>query len=113
MGRVLAQLSDGRPPVGLPGNPLAAVAALLALLGPLVDGVSGLVPAVPERAGLLGWGSTGVDRRAPWSPSRAAKTARSRRPGRRARRSCAGRDLGRRAPEAGQGTTTTDIRPAP
>lgn len=53
--QVLAVLPDGRPLVGLPGNPLAAVAALLTLLGPLLDGMSGLVPAVPERALLVGW----------------------------------------------------------
>lgn len=52
---VLAALPDGRPLVGLPGNPLAAVAALLGLLGPLLDGMTGLLPGEPERAGLVGW----------------------------------------------------------
>lgn len=53
--QVLARLSDGRPLVGLPGNPLAAVAALLGLLGPLLDGITGLVPGAAERAVLQGW----------------------------------------------------------
>lgn len=52
---VLAVLPDGRPLVGLPGNPLAAVAALLGLLGPLLDGMTGLVPPEPERSLLSGW----------------------------------------------------------
>jgi molybdopterin molybdotransferase len=34
---LLAALADGRPLVGLPGNPLAAVSALLTLLHPVVD----------------------------------------------------------------------------
>jgi len=52
---VLARLPDGRVLVGLPGNPLAAVAALLGLLGPLLAGMSGLVPPEPARATLGGW----------------------------------------------------------
>ncbi len=53
---VLAGLPDGRPLVGLPGNPLAAVAALLTMLRPLLDGMSGTaVVGVPERAVLRGW----------------------------------------------------------
>lgn len=40
--QVLAQLPDGRPVVGLPGNPLAAVVALFTLLEPLVRGMSGV-----------------------------------------------------------------------
>ncbi len=52
---VLARLPDGRPLVGLPGNPLAAVAALLTLLGPLLSGMTVTVDAVPARAPLVGW----------------------------------------------------------
>ena len=52
---VLAELPGGRPLVGLPGNPLAAVAALLGLLGPLLDGLGGRTAEEPERAGLVGW----------------------------------------------------------
>jgi molybdopterin molybdotransferase len=43
----LAVLPDGRPVVGLPGNPLAAVSALLTLLAPVVAGLHGL-PAPPS-----------------------------------------------------------------
>lgn len=53
--QVLASLPDGRPLVGLPGNPLAAVAALLGLLGPLLGGMTGLTATVAERAVLQGW----------------------------------------------------------
>jgi molybdopterin molybdotransferase len=52
---VLAVLPGHRPLVGLPGNPLAAVGALLVLLGPLLDGLTRAAPAEPERAGLEGW----------------------------------------------------------
>jgi molybdopterin molybdotransferase len=44
---LLARLADGRPLVGLPGNPLAAVSGLLTLLGPLLAAATGL--AVPGR----------------------------------------------------------------
>lgn len=40
--QVLAVLPDGRPVVGLPGNPLAAVSGVLTLLEPVVDGLLGL-----------------------------------------------------------------------
>jgi molybdopterin molybdotransferase len=53
--QVLAELPDGRPLVGLPGNPLAAVAALLLLLRPVLAGMSGLAETEPERALLVGW----------------------------------------------------------
>ena len=53
--QVLATLPDGRPLVGLPGNPLAAVAALLGLLHPLLDGMTGVVAGEAERAVLRGW----------------------------------------------------------
>ena len=52
---VLALLPGGRPLVGLPGNPLAAVAALLGLVGPLLEGLCGREAGVPERATLQGW----------------------------------------------------------
>jgi len=53
--QVLAVLPDGRPLVGLPGNPLAAVSALLMLLRPLLGGLSGALDDEPERAVLVGW----------------------------------------------------------
>ncbi|WP_340288298.1 molybdopterin molybdotransferase MoeA, partial [Aquipuribacter hungaricus] len=52
---LLASLPGGTPLVGLPGNPLAAVAALLGLLGPLLDGLSGLTPPVRAEAVLTDW----------------------------------------------------------
>lgn len=39
--QLLAKLPDGRPLVGLPGNPLAAVSALLTLLSPVVARLHG------------------------------------------------------------------------
>ncbi len=57
--QVLAELPDGRPLVGLPGNPLAAVAALLVLLHPLLEGMTGAAPVAPARALLLGWEQRG------------------------------------------------------
>jgi molybdopterin molybdotransferase len=39
--QLLARLADGRPLVGLPGNPLAAVSALVTLLHPVVDALHG------------------------------------------------------------------------
>ena len=50
--QLLALLPDGRPLVGLPGNPLAAVSGLLTLLGPLADARSGRVAPPPRRAPL-------------------------------------------------------------
>ncbi|HET9657885.1 MAG TPA: molybdopterin-binding protein, partial [Kineosporiaceae bacterium] len=50
--QLLARLADGRPLIGLPGNPLAAVSALLTLLHPVVDGLHGR-PATPPRTGVL------------------------------------------------------------
>jgi molybdopterin molybdotransferase len=38
---LLARLPDGRPLLGLPGNPLAAVAVLLSFLPPLIDAATG------------------------------------------------------------------------
>ncbi len=40
----LALLPDGRLLVGLPGNPLAAVAALVTLVGPVLAGLAGAAP---------------------------------------------------------------------
>jgi molybdopterin molybdotransferase len=45
--QVLAVLPDGRPVVGLPGNPLAAVSGVLTLLEPVVAGLLGLPPREP------------------------------------------------------------------
>lgn len=50
--QLLAVLADGRPLVGLPGNPLAAVSGLLTLLDPLVRALRGL-PAVAPVTGTL------------------------------------------------------------
>jgi molybdopterin molybdotransferase len=50
--QVLAVLPDGRPVVGLPGNPLAAVSGVLTLLEPVVDGLLGLPPREPGRVVL-------------------------------------------------------------
>jgi molybdopterin molybdotransferase len=50
--QVLALLPDGRPLVGLPGNPLAAVSGLLTLFGPLVTTLAGATSA-PRRTGRL------------------------------------------------------------
>lgn len=49
---LLAALPGGRWLVGLPGNPLAACAALLTLVAPLVDGLHGLGPAARVTATL-------------------------------------------------------------
>ncbi|MBK7622757.1 MAG: molybdopterin molybdenumtransferase MoeA [Kineosporiaceae bacterium] len=50
--QLLAVLADGRPLVGLPGNPLAAVSGLLTLFDPLVRTLRGQQPA-PVRRGVL------------------------------------------------------------
>jgi len=50
--QVLALLPDGRPLVGLPGNPLAAVSGLLTLFGPVAAALSGAPPG-PSRRGPL------------------------------------------------------------
>lgn len=51
--QALADLRDGRWLVGVPGNPYAALVALLTLLGPLLAGLTGrplpVLPAVPLR----------------------------------------------------------------
>jgi len=49
---LLAALPDGRWLVGLPGNPLAACAALLTLVGPLLDALHGFDPAPAVTATL-------------------------------------------------------------
>jgi molybdopterin molybdotransferase len=49
---LLARLDDGRPLVGLPGNPLAAVSALLTLLHPVVDALHA-APQPAPRFGVL------------------------------------------------------------
>jgi molybdopterin molybdotransferase len=41
---LMARLADGRPLVGLPGNPLAAVSGLLTLVAPAVRALAGLPP---------------------------------------------------------------------
>ncbi len=43
--QLLAVLADGRPLIGLPGNPLAAVSGLFTLFDPLVRALRGLPPA--------------------------------------------------------------------
>ena len=57
--QVLAVLPDGRPLVGLPGNPLAAVAALLVLLRPLLAGMTGATDEPAEHARLVGYSPRG------------------------------------------------------
>ncbi|GAA2752377.1 molybdopterin molybdotransferase MoeA [Amnibacterium kyonggiense] len=56
---LLARLPDGRPLLGLPGNPLAAVAVLLSFLPPLLDALTGstALEAVeaPVAVDLPGW----------------------------------------------------------
>jgi molybdopterin molybdotransferase len=59
--QVLAVLPDGRPVVGLPGNPLAAVSGVLTLLEPVVDGLLGLPPRVPGEVVLAEAVSAGGD----------------------------------------------------
>jgi molybdopterin molybdotransferase len=49
---VLARLADGRPLVGLPGNPLAAISGLVTLAAPLLQSMLGLPPAEPGTAAL-------------------------------------------------------------
>jgi len=49
---LLAVLADGRPLVGLPGNPLAAVSGLLTLLAPVVRALHGLPPERPRTVRL-------------------------------------------------------------
>jgi molybdopterin molybdotransferase len=51
--QLLALLPDGRPVVGLPGNPLAAVSGVLTLLEPVVAGLLGLPVREPARCALL------------------------------------------------------------
>ena len=55
---LMATLSDGRPLVGLPGNPLAAVSGLLTLVAPAVRALAGLSPA-PVRSAVLTAAVTG------------------------------------------------------
>jgi molybdopterin molybdotransferase len=50
--QLLAVRADGRPLVGLPGNPLAAATAVLTLVGPLVDALHG-APPPPRRTVTL------------------------------------------------------------
>ncbi|RVW04627.1 NTP transferase domain-containing protein [Rhodococcus spongiicola] len=46
--QVTALLADGRVVLGLPGNPLAAVATLLTMMPAIVDGLTARTPATPE-----------------------------------------------------------------
>ncbi|MEE2034189.1 NTP transferase domain-containing protein [Rhodococcus chondri] len=50
--QVAAVLPDGRAVLGLPGNPVAAVATLLVMLPAIIDGRTGRNPAPPLRAPL-------------------------------------------------------------
>jgi molybdopterin molybdotransferase len=56
---LLARLPDGRPLLGLPGNPLAAVAVLLSFLPPLIDASTGATAleavTAPAAVELPGW----------------------------------------------------------
>ncbi|MEV5509187.1 molybdopterin molybdotransferase MoeA [Streptomyces orinoci] len=51
---LLARLAPGRLLVGLPGNPLAAVAGLLTLAVPVLQGLAGRAVRAPERVALSG-----------------------------------------------------------
>jgi molybdopterin molybdotransferase len=51
--QLLAVLPGGRPVVGLPGNPLAAVSGVLTLLEPLAHTLSGVTPRPGLRHGVL------------------------------------------------------------
>ncbi len=51
--QLLAVLPDGRPLVGLPGNPLAAVSGLLTLFDPVVRTLRGLAPSEPVTGALV------------------------------------------------------------
>lgn len=50
---VAAQLASGTVVLGLPGNPFAAIATLLALIGATVEGMTGATPARPIMAPLV------------------------------------------------------------
>ncbi len=50
--QLLARLPDGRPLVGLPGNPLAALSALATLAAPLLTALAGSAAPAPTRARL-------------------------------------------------------------
>jgi molybdopterin molybdotransferase len=49
---LMARLADGRPLVGLPGNPLAAVSGLLTLVEPAVRALAGLPAPAPRSTTL-------------------------------------------------------------
>ncbi|HEY6798157.1 MAG TPA: molybdopterin-binding protein [Kineosporiaceae bacterium] len=51
--QLLAVLPDGRPVVGLPGNPLAAVSGVLTLLEPVAATLAGLDPRPAPGRGVL------------------------------------------------------------
>lgn len=59
--QVLAVLPGGRPVVGLPGNPLAAVSGVLTLLEPVVAGLLGLSPREPGEVVLAETVTAGDD----------------------------------------------------
>ncbi len=50
---LMARLADGRPLVGLPGNPLAAVSGLLTLVEPALRALAGLGPAAARTTTLV------------------------------------------------------------
>ena len=58
---LLARLADGRPLVGLPGNPLAAVSGVLTLAAPALRALAGL-PAAPRVMTTLTEPATGHPR---------------------------------------------------
>ena len=51
---LLARLEDGRPLLGLPGNPLAAAVGFVSLGWPLIEAICGLPMTIPTRAALVG-----------------------------------------------------------
>jgi molybdopterin molybdotransferase len=60
---LLAVLPDGRCVVGLPGNPFAALAAVLTLLHPLLDALGGHAARPPVTAWLPDVGAHRTDTR--------------------------------------------------
>jgi molybdopterin molybdotransferase len=60
---LLAVLPDGRCVVGLPGNPFAALAAVVTLLHPLLDALGGHAARPPVTAWLPGVGAHRTDTR--------------------------------------------------
>ncbi|WP_258195009.1 NTP transferase domain-containing protein [Rhodococcus sp. OK519] len=59
--QLTALLADGRVVLGLPGNPLAAVATLLTMLPAIVDGLTGRTAVIPPRGPVANAAAAGTD----------------------------------------------------